>query len=108
MTILSLENGWPVLGMAISGILAQLSMTRAWGGESILLTSSLQYTAIVFAAVFGWMFFDEPIGLWAALGILIIMVAGVSATLETRRKMRRSTRGEPHPLVSGGANQKKS
>lgn len=108
MTMLTLENGWPVLGMAVSGILAQLSMTRAWSGESILLTSSLQYAAIVFAAVFGWMFFDEPISLWAALGILIITVAGVGATLETRRKMRKSTGGEPHPAVPCGANPKKS
>lgn len=70
-------------------MLAQLSLTRAWGGGNLLLTSSLQYSAIVFAAVIGLLFFDEPIDFLSGTGIAVIIIAGFAASLETKRKQRK-------------------
>ena len=51
----------------------------------MLLTSALQFSAIVFAAVLGLIFFAEPIAPATAIGIAVIIVAGVSATVLTKR-----------------------
>ncbi len=85
-TPVTLDN-LPILGgLALTGTLAQLSMTRAWGGANPLLTSVFQYSGIIFAASFGALFFDEPIGLQSAVGIAVILVAGVVAGALSRKK----------------------
>lgn len=85
LTPITLDNIWAVGGMAVCGVLAQLCLTQAWGGTNLLLTSSLQYSAIVFAAVIGFIFFGEALG-WASIaGIGVIILAGLLATLETKR-----------------------
>ena len=75
-----------LLGIGITATLAQLSLTRAWGAGNVLLTSALQFSAIVFAAVLGLLFFSEPISSETALGIAVIITAGVSATVISRKK----------------------
>ncbi len=89
LTPITTDNVVPLLGVAICGMLAQLSLTRAWGGGNLLLTSSLQYSAIVFAAVIGLLFFDEPIDFLSGTGIAVIIIAGFAASLETKRKQRK-------------------
>ena len=74
-----------LLGIGVTPTLAQLCLTRAWGAGNMLLTSALQFSAIVFAAVLGLIFFAEPIAPATAIGIAIIIVAGVSATVLTKR-----------------------
>lgn len=74
-----------LLGIGVTATLAQLCLTRAWGAGNMLLTSALQFSAIVFAAVLGLIFFAEPIAPATAIGIAIIIVAGVSATVLTKR-----------------------
>lgn len=83
------ENAPAIFGMGFTGTLAQLCMTRAWGVGNLLLTSTLQYSAIVFAAILGLIIFGEPITILSALGIAVIIVAGVSATLLTKRRAKR-------------------
>lgn len=83
---LTAENVPALLGMGISATVAQLCMTRAWGAGNIFLTSVLQFSAIVFAVLLGRLFFDEPISLQSSFGIVIIIGAGVAATLLTKRK----------------------
>lgn len=83
------ENAPAIFGMGLTGTLAQLCMTRAWGAGNLLLTSTLQYSAIVFAAILGLIIFGEPITILSALGIAVIIVAGVSATLLTKRRAKR-------------------
>ena len=77
-----------LLGIGITATLAQLSLTRAWGAGNVLLTSALQFSAIVFAAVLGLLFFSEPISPETALGIAVIITAGVSATVISRKKTK--------------------
>ena len=90
LTPITSTNIWALLGIAVSGVLAQLSLTRAWGGGNLLLTSSLQFSAIVFAAIIGFFVFDEPISVFSGLGIALIVGSGLTATLETKRKLRTS------------------
>lgn len=86
MTLVTLDNVPALIGMAVTATGAQLAMTRAWGSDNTLLTAVFQYSAIVFAACFGAWFFDEPIGLLSAIGIALIMIAGVWAALMSRKK----------------------
>ena len=86
MTPITHENIPALIGMAVTATGAQLAMTRAWGSDNTLLTAVFQYSAIVFAACFGTWFFDEPIELMSALGIALIIIAGVWAALISRKK----------------------
>ena len=81
----SLSDVPVLLGIGATATLAQLCLTRAWGAGSVLLTSALQFSAIVFAAVLGWICFAEPISPDGALGIAVIIAAGVTATVLARR-----------------------
>ena len=88
LTAITFDNVWALAGMAVSGVIAQLAMTRAWSGGNVLVTSCFQFSAIIFASLIGWISFDEPISLLTGTGIGVIIIAGVTATLETRKKKK--------------------
>lgn len=88
LTAITSDNVWALAGMAVSGVIAQLAMTRAWSGGNVLVTSCFQFSAIIFASLIGWISFDEPISLLTGTGIGVIIIAGVTATLETRKKKK--------------------
>lgn len=60
-------------GVGLSGLFGQLTMTRAFGLGSALLTAALQYTTIIFAALIGIAFWgDVPDWLaWAGMALII-------------------------------------
>ena len=91
LTAITFDNVWALAGMAVSGVIAQLAMTRAWSGGNVLVTSCFQFSAIIFASLIGWISFDEPISLLTGTGIGVIIIAGVTATLETRKKKKPET-----------------
>jgi drug/metabolite transporter (DMT)-like permease len=65
------------------GVLAaggQLLMTRAYGIGRPLVNASLQYMGIVFATAYGVLLFDEALTWTTALGIVLIVGAGLVAT----------------------------
>lgn len=70
------------------GILASLgqwSMTRAFSRGSTLLVTNLQYSGIVFAALYSLLLFGDRIALLGWLGIGLIVLSGLAATvLRTR------------------------
>lgn len=86
---LSFNNVVALFGMGITGTMAQLCMTKAWGKGNMLLTSTLQFSAIVFAAILGFFLFDEPFTTPGIIGISVIMTAGIVATMITRRQSQR-------------------
>ena len=75
---------------ARAGVLAslgQLCMTRAYSQGPTLVAANLQYSGIVFAAMYGLLLFGDvipPIG-WA--GMALIVASGIAATLLTHRAM---------------------
>lgn len=74
-----------LLAIGVSATLAQLAMTRAYGAGRALLTANLQYSAIVFASIIGVAVFADRIPLIGWLGIAIIIISGVVATVLTSR-----------------------
>jgi len=73
-----------VLWLAAVGVLAtvaQLMMTRAYATGRTLVNASLQYLGIAWAFVFGVLLFDDPITPMAVGGMVLIVAAGLAATL---------------------------
>ncbi len=61
--------------------LGQWMMTRAYGTGATLGIAALQYLGIVFAFLLGMLVFGERLTLLSGLGVLLIIAAGVAATL---------------------------
>jgi len=71
--------------VGVTALLAQLAMTRAYALGSTLANASLQYSAIVFAALLGMAVFGDsiaPVG-WA--GMAIVIVSGALASWLAQR-----------------------
>lgn len=85
LSAITRESLLPLAGMGLSATVAQLCMTQAFGVKNILVSSVLQYSAIIFATVFGYLFFGDRISGDAAAGIAIIIVSGITASLYIRR-----------------------
>ncbi len=72
------------------GILASLgqwSMTRAYSRGSTLLVANLQYSGIVFAALYSLLLFGDQIALLGWLGIGLIVLSGMAATVLRARTL---------------------
>ena len=76
---------WRSLGLLVSiGVLAtaaQWMITRAYGTGVTLGIAALQYLGIVFSSVLGLVLFDETLTWLALAGMVLIIAAGVAATL---------------------------
>jgi S-adenosylmethionine uptake transporter len=84
-----------VIPIGVLASLGQWCMTRAYSHGSTLVVASMQYTGIVFAAIYSLALFGEyiaPIG-WA--GIAVIVTSGVLATILRSRALP-NTPAEDH------------
>jgi drug/metabolite transporter (DMT)-like permease len=70
-----------LLAVGLLATVAQLLMTRAYGTGRTLVNASLQYLAIAFAFVYGVLLFDERITAMAVAGMVLIVAAGLGASL---------------------------
>lgn len=86
LSAITSESVLPLAGMGVSATIAQLCMTQAFGVKNILVSSVLQYSAIIFATIFGFAFFGDRISMDAAMGIAIITASGIVATLYIKKK----------------------
>lgn len=68
--------GWLVL-LAIFATLAQLFMSAAYGHAPAGQIGAFTYSSVAFAALLGWMFWDETLGTATLLGIAVISGAGL-------------------------------
>lgn len=73
--------GWKsaliLLGLGASATLAQLAMTRAYRTGKTLVMSSLSYSTVVFACLFGMLLWGEALPLSGWAGIALIVAGGV-------------------------------
>jgi drug/metabolite transporter (DMT)-like permease len=60
---------------------AQLMLTRAYARGRTLVNASLQYLGIGFSYLYGVLLFDDRVTGVAVLGMLLIVGAGVRATM---------------------------
>ena len=87
--------GWHGLWLLPIGVLAalgQLCMTRAYGrarsAKGTLVVASLQYSGIVFAALYSVLLFDDHIPTLGWLGMALIVGSGILATVLRARSTR--------------------
>lgn len=68
-----------LLGMGTSATLAQLALTRAYNTGKTLVVSSLSYSAVVFASLFGIALWHETLSADSWLGMLLIIASGITS-----------------------------
>ena len=82
---------WPsVLWLLPIGVLAalgQLCMTNAYSRGSTLVVANLQYSGILFGALFGLILFGDHIPLIGWLGMALIMASGIASTVLRNRTL---------------------
>ena len=54
----------------------QLAMTHAYRLERASVIGPFSYATVIWSALLGWWFFDEPLTATAALGIALIILTG--------------------------------
>lgn len=87
-----------LLATGLLATVAQVLMTRAYAIGRPLSNASLQYLGIVFSFGYGVWLFDDPVTVAAIGGMLLIVGAGLGATLlRTRRAPADSTLSPPEP-----------
>ncbi|HEX2539781.1 MAG TPA: DMT family transporter [Caldimonas sp.] len=70
-----------LLAVGVTATLAQLMMTRAYSTGRTLVNASLQYLGIGWAFAFGVVLFDDPVTWMAICGMLLVVGAGIGATM---------------------------
>lgn len=75
-----------MLGAGCLATMAQLALTRAFSRGKSILAATLSYSGVVFAVLFGWIFWDETLPPGGAAGIALIVASGVLATFATARQ----------------------
>jgi drug/metabolite transporter (DMT)-like permease len=80
--------GWPALWLLPIGVLAaggQLCMTRAYATaktpRGTLVVANLQYSGIVFAAIYSVVLFNDHIPTIGWVGMVLIVGSGIVATV---------------------------
>lgn len=98
--------GWPAVAWIIPiGLLAaggQLCMTKAYASaktsRGTLVVANLQYSGIVFAAFYSLFLFNDELGWEGWLGMTLIVVSGIAATIFRARGAARPTGAQPAKL----------
>ncbi|HEV7913167.1 MAG TPA: DMT family transporter [Albitalea sp.] len=103
--LLGTWNGWHahspagialLLAVGVLATVAQLMMTRAYAKGRALVNASLQYLGIAFSFLYGVLLFHDRITWIAAFGMVLIVAAGVRATLlRTRSPAAAATPSPP-------------
>jgi len=80
---------WPsalwLLPIGLLALFGQLCMTRAYSRGATMVVANLQYSGIVIAGIYGIIFFGDQLPLMGWLGMALIIVSGIAATvLRTR------------------------
>lgn len=90
-----LQDALWVIPIGILASLGQWCMTRAYRKGATLVVASMQYSGIVFAALFSLLLFGDKIAPMGWLGIAVIVISGVLATVLRSRAMP-NTPAEEH------------
>jgi drug/metabolite transporter (DMT)-like permease len=77
----TLEGVALLLAVGLLATGGQLLMTRAYATGKPLVNASLQYLGIAYSFVYGVLLFDDRVTAMAVTGMLLIVIAGLSATL---------------------------
>jgi S-adenosylmethionine uptake transporter len=70
-----------LLPMGILAALGQWCMTRAYNDGATMVVANLQYSGIVFSALFGLFLFGDQIPWIGWAGICVIVISAIAATV---------------------------
>jgi S-adenosylmethionine uptake transporter len=80
---------WPaalwLLPIGLLAVFGQLCMTRAYASGATMAVASLQYSGIVFAALYGIAIFGDRLPLSGWIGMALIIASGIAATVLRNR-----------------------
>lgn len=74
-----------LLPVGLLASLGQMCMTRAYSQGATLVVANLQYSGIVFGALYGMLLFDDQLPLTGWLGMALIVASGILATVLRER-----------------------
>jgi S-adenosylmethionine uptake transporter len=74
---------WALMAVLVFG--ASLALIGAYRRADAVLVAPMQYSQIVWAALYGWLFFGEGVDLWTALGAGIVIASGLYIVLREGR-----------------------
>lgn len=74
-----------LLPVGLLASLGQMCMTRAYSHGATLVVANLQYSGIVFGALYGMLLFDDQLPLTGWLGMALIVASGILATVLRER-----------------------
>ena len=88
------EGIWPhgiewlwLIGIGVLTQLGQIWVTQALSGLPAARATSINYVQVVFAAIWGWLFFSERLDLWVITGAAFVLSAtliSLSARIESQ------------------------
>lgn len=67
--------------MAFLGMLGALGIIAAYRAAPAVIVAPMQYSQILWAALYGWLFFDEGVDLYTAIGSAVIIASGIYIVL---------------------------
>ena len=76
-----------LLPVGILAALGQLCMTRAYTRGATMVVANLQYSGIIFAALFGVLLFGDQMAPIGWLGMATIILSGMTATFLRARAL---------------------
>ena len=74
-----MDNVGILLGIGLSGTLAQLAMTRAYRTGNTLVVGALSYSTLVFGAMATFVVWKERLSPLEWAGMLVIVASGIMA-----------------------------
>ncbi len=77
-----------LVSIAIFSTFAQLSLSKAYSHAPAGQLGPYTYTSVAFAALFGWLIWDEVLDLNTLLGISIIVFAGILAVTDRPKRVK--------------------
>ncbi len=84
-----------IVPIGVMASLGQWCMTRAYSRGSTLMVANLQYSGIVFAAIYSLVLFGDNISLMGWAGMAVIVLSGLAATVLRTRTLP-NTPAEEH------------
>ncbi|MES2915006.1 MAG: DMT family transporter [Pseudomonadota bacterium] len=67
--------------MALLGTLGALASIAAYRIAPAIIVAPMQYSQIIWAVIFGWLFFDESVDFYTAVGSSVIIASGIYIVL---------------------------
>ena len=84
--------GWEwisLLSIGIFGLIGQIFMTRAFQLEETSVLAPFKYMELIYALILGYFIFNESYGLFALMGILLILIGMLSNIFVKEKKVNK-------------------